>query len=59
MDRRCRVATNDRRPTTNSPTSNDTFNHIRVRGREALYDIRRVTLKQERRPIHWIRVRAA
>jgi len=59
MDRRSRVTANDRRPATNSPTCNDTFDHVRVRGREALYDIRRVTLKQERRPIHWIRVRAA
>ena len=38
MDRRSRVTTNDRRPATNSPTRHDTFDHIRVGGREALYE---------------------
>ena len=59
MHRRSRVTTNNRRPATNSPTCNDTFDHIRVGGREALYDIRRVTLKQQRRPIHRISKRPA
>jgi hypothetical protein len=59
MDRRSRVTPNNRRPGTNLPTRNDTSDHIRVRGREALYDIGRVTLKQEHRPIDRIRVRAA
>ena len=59
MHRRSRVTTDDRRPATNSPTRHDTFDHIWVGGREALYDIRRVTLKQEHRPIHRIGVRPA
>jgi len=54
VHRRSCVTTNDRHPGTNLPTCDDTCDHVRVRDREALYDIWRVALKQERRPIRWI-----